>query len=287
MSSRGKTRKGKDDWIVAIPSYKRAETVRDKTLSVLKKYRIPASKIYVFVADDSEKEIYEKTLEKGTYNQLIVGVPGLAEQRNFISDYFPVGKKIVEADDDIKGFLEYDKDAKRSERPLRSLINIIRRGFSECDKVGATLWGIYPVANGFFMKDTVSTDLKNIIGSFWGWINPGTKGEKGIKLTMSEKEDYLRAILCWERDGVLVRLNFVSPKTSYYTEPGGMQTDPKRREKHEKAIEYLLEKYPEYVARLPGRKSGYPEIILKRVKQEKEKGKDKSVKKTRKTKVHI
>jgi hypothetical protein len=258
-----KTLKNKKDWIVAIPSYKRAETLKNKTLAVLQKYNIPASKIYIFVANKEEEELYKKTIPATMYNKIIVGVPGLAEVRNFISDYFPIGQKMVCMDDDITGFIEYSEENKRHEIPLRSLIRIINRGFIEAKKHNATLWGIYPVANGYFMKPTVTTKLTNIIGCFWGYINPGSKGEKGISLEMSEKEDYIRAIKAYLRDGVVVRLNFVAPKTAYYKEPGGMQTDPNRLEKHEKAIDYLLKKYPDFVKRSPPRKIGFPEIRIK------------------------
>lgn len=42
------------DYVVAIPSYKRHDTLKKKTLNVLKDYRIPKQKIYVFVANQSE-----------------------------------------------------------------------------------------------------------------------------------------------------------------------------------------------------------------------------------------
>ena len=47
------------DWIVAIPSYKRYDTIVEKTLSTLKHYKIPPSKITFFVADKEEKKLYE------------------------------------------------------------------------------------------------------------------------------------------------------------------------------------------------------------------------------------
>jgi hypothetical protein len=262
------TRKQTDDsWIIAIPSYKRAETLKNKTLSVLKAYNIPQHRIYIFVANNEEKELYTATLNSSEYNSIIVGVPGLAEVRNFIADYFSIGKHIVFMDDDITGFLEYDESEKRKERPLRSLINIIKQGFKECIKHNCTLWGVYPIPNGFFMKPTVTTDLKFIIGSFWGWINPGASSSNGIHLEISEKEDYLRTIKAYIRDGCVVRLNFVAPKTAYYKEPGGMQTDPQRLEKQEKAVKWLENKYPEFVKRNPARKSGFPEIRIKAPKK--------------------
>lgn len=261
-----KTRKAKKDYIICIPSYKRAETLKEKTLATLDKYNIPVSKIYIFVADKDEEEIYRNTLEKGSYNKIIVGVRGLSQVRNFIGDYFPKGKRLVQMDDDVKGFLEFDEAKPRHEKPLVSLERIIQKGFSECDKAGARLWGIYPSANGFFMKDTVSTDLKYVVGCFFGIINPGT-GANGLDIplgdVMSGKEDYYRTLRMYELDGTVVRLNFVAPKTAYYTEPGGLQTDPNRKKHHEIAIKWLLKKYPDWVAINPTRKSGFMEIRLR------------------------
>jgi hypothetical protein len=257
---------------IAIPSYKRHETLQTKTLAVLKEYRIPSNKITVFVANKDEEKIYKEYLDPKTYGKIVVAEKGLTNARNFISDYFPVGTLLVSMDDDIKGFLEYDGSAPRKERPLRSLLGVIKRGFQECVKNGCRLWGVYSVPNGFFMKDTVSTDLKFLVGSFWGCVNPGTKGSHGVKMIMDEKEDYYRTLQYFLQDGKVVRLNFVAPKTAYYKEPGGMQENPERKKKQEHAVKFLLAKYPEFVALNPTRKSGFMEIRLKdmRAKLEKE-----------------
>lgn len=255
-----KTRKSKGDYVIAIPSYKREETLKKKTLALLKSYGIPASKVYIFVADKEEEERYRNALEKGTYAKIVVGIKGLAPVRNFIAEYFPLGKQIVFCDDDLSGFLEYDETTPRHERPLRSLLSVIHRGFAECKKNGCNLWGVYPTPNGFFMKPTVSTDLKFCVGSFFGLINPGTKI---LRIPVSEKEDYYRTLRMYEVDGCVVRLNFVAGKTSYYKEPGGMQTDPERKQKQEAAVTFLLKKFPDWVKRNPTRKSGFPELRIK------------------------
>ncbi len=251
-------------WRVVIPSYKREQTVQTKTLATLKRYGIPASQITIFVANEEQKAIYKAALPAGAVKELIVGEPGLAQVRNFILDYYPKGTKIVMMDDDVTGFVERTADG--GIRPLRSLKAVIDKGFAEAAKAGASLWGVYPVPNGFFMKPTITRDLKFIIGSFWGIINPGASGPGGIKLPMSEKEDYIRTLMSFDRDGVVVRLNYVSPKTAYYKEPGGMQTDPKRLEKQQVAVKFLLETWPDKVMLNPRRKSDYPEILLRRVK---------------------
>lgn len=255
-----KTRKVTGDYVVAIPSYKRATTLTEKTLSTLKKYRIPSSKIYIFVADKEEEEVYRNTVPKDLYFKIIVAVKGVKEVRNFITGYFPIGKHLVCMDDDVKGFIEYDEKEKRHEKPLVSLERVLKRGFAECKQAGARMWGIYASANGFFMKPTVSTDLKFIVGCFFGIINPGLKE---LTLPISEKDDYYRSLRMYELDGSVVRLNFIAPKTAYYKEPGGMQSDPERKKKQELAVKFLLKEYPDWVKLNPTRKSGFMEIRLK------------------------
>ena len=254
-----KTRKNKRcDFQLAIPSYQRAETLRDKTMKILEEYKIPSNCITVFVANEDELKTYKDTLEPGSYGKLVVAQKGVMEVRNFIVGYYPKGEKVVCIDDDIRGFLEFDSTTKRHERPLKSLLKIIDRGFKECEKAGATLWGVYPVANGFFMKDKVTTDLRFIVGSFFGFINQGLDK---IRLTTGSKDDYERTILHYLLNGSVVRLGFVSPKTAYYKEPGGMQQTG-RIEREEAAVKHLLKKYPDLVHRSKSRSTGFPEIRL-------------------------
>jgi hypothetical protein len=244
---------------VVIPSYKRAEGCRDMTLSILKRYRIPKEDIYVIVANEEEKKIYSSILDSSTYGHLLVGVPGLPEVRNWIFHHFPKGKPLVCCDDDIKGFIEYDSSNKRHERELVSLKKIIQRGFSECKKIDCRFWGVYPSANGFFMRPTVSTDLKFCVGPFWGCLNPGN--DIKIDIGQGEKEDYQRTIQFFKADGAVVRLNFVAPKTAVYKMPGGLQFGNRLKREH-KTIKAMMKKYPGWIKLNPTRKSKMPEIRL-------------------------
>jgi hypothetical protein len=244
------------DYTIVIPSYKRAELCRDKTLAVLHKYKIPKEQIVVVVANKEEKEVYEGVLDPKTYKEILVGVPGLANVRNWIFKHFPKGKKLVSCDDDINGFIEYTPNTKRHERELRSLKDTIRRGFSECEKAKCGHWGIYPSPNGFFMKPTVTTDLKF---SFGGFINPGN--EVLIEISEGEKDDYERTLKFFQRDGAVVRLNFVSAKTATYKTPGGLQLG-NRLAKERRTVKALMKKYPGWIRLNPTRKSKMPEIRL-------------------------
>ena len=108
------------------------------------------------------------------------------------------------------------------------------------------------------MKPVVSTDLKFILGTFFGCINPGAEFE----LKSVQKHDYELSIKFFIKDNAVVRLNFVAPKTSIYTEPGGLQTNGDRMKHQLKAVKYMLKTYPQYVKVNPTRKSKFPEIRL-------------------------
>jgi hypothetical protein len=85
--------------VIAIPSYKRVKTLRDKTLTLLQKYKIDPKKIYIFVANKDEEKNYKEGLPK-YYKEIVVGKPGIKNIRNFMPKYFPEGKKIFYMDDD-------------------------------------------------------------------------------------------------------------------------------------------------------------------------------------------
>ena len=168
---------------------------------------------------------------KEDVGHIIVGIKGLPEIRNFIFQYFPKGTPLVSLDDDVRGFVRLEHGRVRPLRPAE-FTQMADFAFRECDRVGASFWGDYPVPNPFYMHDTISYDLKFIMGSFWGCYNPGTDVQ--ITIGNGEKEDYMRTIQFWERDGKIVRLNYIAHKTTTYKEAGGLQSDgTKMRQKRE------------------------------------------------------
>jgi hypothetical protein len=262
-----KTRKvgRSDDWVIAIPSYRRAETLRDKTLMTLKEYKVPRDRIHVFVANKAEHDAYKATLDPTTYGHMHIAEPGMAAVRNYITRFFPVGKAIFNIDDDIRGFIEYSDGAKRNERPLRDLVGMITEGFREARRSGYSLFGFYPVANGYFMKPGHTTDLRYIIGAVWGIINPG----KILTVTIDDKEDYLRSVIMYLLDGGVIRYNNVAPVSAYYKEPGGMQ-ETRTMERIRTSAEAMVGAFPDLVTINLTKKSGMPEVRLRDKRDEEE-----------------
>lgn len=263
-----------EEYVVAIPSYKRPETLKTKTLKVLQNYNIDPKRIYIFVADDEQKEIYMNTLPRNSYNKLVVGVPGIKNIRNFMPKYFPEGQHIFYMDDDIYDIYEtinpysitspkYNKKQNQHIR-LPSLHKLIKKAFSLSKKTGLTNWGVYPVLNPFFMKPTspnineyVSTKLCYIIGFMTGVIN----NRKAEIRTIDDKEDYERSIKYYLKDNGLLRFNNITAKTKCYKEPGGMQVERTKKRIHDSAV-YLTKVYPELCTLNTSKKSGFTEIRL-------------------------
>lgn len=256
------------DYVVAICSYKREGLIQEKTLHTIRSAGIDPERTYIFVADEEQKGIYERAIPSFHFKQIVVARPGLSHARNFVLDHFALGQRIVFLDDDISAFKILQSNGALAEPAGEDLDTAFQRGFSEAEKARATLWGVAPVPNGFFMRLTISTDLKFCVGPCFGMINPGaTTHLRGIELPpYSEKEDYIRTLMCWDRDRAVVRLNWLSVKTAYYKQSGGISTEG-RLEREQAVVKYIKERWPLLVRDNVRRKSAFPEILLKKPKK--------------------
>lgn len=250
------------DYVIVVPSYGRVKGFRDKTLATLQRYRIPKERIYLFVANDEQREAYEGVRDE--VGHIVIGKKGLCEVRNFIFEYFPVGTRIVSFDDDVRGFVRLE-DGRCRELRVEEFGEMVETAFRYCERVGARLWGDYPVPNAFFMRNTITRDLKFIMGSFWGCVNPGSAV---AVWGGGEKEDYQRTIQFFELDRAVVRLNMISHKTTTYSGTGGLNDSEHsvRLAREEAMVTDLLSRYPQYLRRNLRRKSPYPELALRSVR---------------------
>ena len=252
------------DYIVAIPSYKRAEVCRDKTLAMLKHNKIPASKIYVYVANKEEYDEYIKVLDKSSYNKLVVGIKGLVPQRQFIMSKWPNGKHIVFFDDDVA---KIDLTLSTMFKG-KSLEYFFKTAFEECKKQHSFIWGVYAVFNPFFRKgrSEISTCLNYIVGAFYGIINRPKLD--AIKLTITkengQKEDVERSLKYFINDGIVLRFNKIGFITKYYGKSGGLGTFDDRLKPMLDASKKLLAKYEDY-GTISTKSTGMTEFKLKKI----------------------
>tara|TARA_B100001094_G_C18150963_1_gene783658 strand:+ start:1130 stop:1921 length:792 start_codon:yes stop_codon:yes gene_type:complete len=244
------------DYVIAIPSYQRWNELSKKTLPTLKKSKIHKDKIHVFVANKTEEKLYKKHLDPTSYGKIIVGKKGLVPQRRYISQYFPEGTHIVSFDDDVKNLVRLTKDDKLV--PFTKLDAFFKKAFQTLHKKKLYLWGVYPVKNNMFMKHSLTTDLRFIIGVVHGYINRHSK-DLYPSLKSVGKEDIEQSILFYLKDGGVLRYNDITFST-VFNAPGGLGTD--RYQMNKNAQEYICKTYPNIV-KPRFRSDGTPEVSLK------------------------
>jgi hypothetical protein len=246
-------------YVVAIPSYNRVDEIIHKSLATLKEGKVNKNKIYIFVANKAQERLYKEAVPANLYNKIVVGKIGIANQRKFISKYFPEGKYIVSMDDDVEELLKLVGTDKLKQ--IKDLNAFFIDAFELLKNENLYIWGIYPVRNAFFMQKTITTDLRFIIGVLHGYINRHLK-----KLEPSSraetKEDYETTILFYKIDGGVMRFNSITPKTKFNAK-GGLGTD--RQERNKLAAEYLKNKYPDIITVFKRPTNGMTEVRLARL----------------------
>ena len=244
------------DYKIAIPSYKRPETIKNKTLKLLSKYNIDKKKVTVFVANDKEKEIYSESL-KGEY-KIVVGVPTLNGVRKFITKYYEEDTKLMQFDDDLEGV--YFKVDNKNLSPLKDLEkDFIIRGFNECKKNNAYMFGYYGAANPYFMKHRIYTKLCYVIGACFGKI---VQHDPFLFTKTNHGEDYERSIRQYIKNKSLVRFDYITFRSKYYKENGGLQTI-RTPEYVYNSIYQIQSMFPQYCKMYIRKSTGNAELRLK------------------------
>ena len=245
----------RNEYLIAIPSYKRENLLLNTTLNLLKKYNISSSKIYIFVANKEEYIRYNNLLPNNSYHKLIIGTIGMGAIRNFIINYFSENQKILFIDDDIRNLISFKN--KKESQDLLDLNSFIENAFNEISKLNIKLFGIYPTDNPYFMlKNEKTYDLCYIIGCFYGIIN-----DKSILVSLDDKEDYERSILFYLKYNQNLRYNWIAPITRYYKQKGGMQ-EKRTVENVHLSAKYLADKYPNLCKLKFKKKSKYTELYF-------------------------
>lgn len=247
-------------FVVAIPSYRRADILSTHTLSLCIECGVDPSQIHVFIVDDPQEECSYIQSTKNLKIHIHKGPLGLHNMRNFITDFFEDGQRILCMDDDIRGMVYMDEYLTLQDFTGTMFCSWVESAFDALTLGKARLFGVYPVKNSYFMKDLdyATEDLRFCVGTLWGCIN-----DKSIRIVTEEKEDFERTILYYQKYGSVLRYNHIAPKTSFYTTKGGMQSrGVDRRVTSEMACRYLLSTYPVYCKPYRIKKNGIHEVRL-------------------------
>jgi hypothetical protein len=255
---KNKTRKVRThDYVVAIPSFQRSEVIVKKTLETLRKGGVPEKCIHIFVANETERAAYSANI---TSIKIVVGVKGITEQRRFIVKYFAEGTRVFSIDDDVEKFLRLSRDGQKLvDFKKGDLDRFIKKAFDKAEAHKLFIWGVYPMRYAYFMKHNVTTDLRLILGTAYGFI---CRHDKDLVPTVGEKEDYENTIRHYLKDGGVLRFNDICLKTIYHS-PGGLgKLTEERLYANAVAAAQLQKTYPDLMTVFK-RPNGMTEIKLR------------------------
>jgi hypothetical protein len=213
------------DFVVAVRTYKRYDTFLKRTYKTLEENGL-LDRLYIFVANEEEKELYLKALEGKQYKELVVGVPGCAEVANFIVNYFPAGKPIVFCDDDLYRFFTISKNGVYIKRAT-NLKEYILDAFATTAENGSNGWGFSFISNKLHLKGKPFKEFRpfHLAGTFFGCFNEPLLA---VAEGSSHCEDSVRTIQVSDKyQGILVYW-WGGFETYYCKEAGGIQATSQR-----------------------------------------------------------
>lgn len=226
------------DYILVCPTHRRPHTFYKKTYNFLQ--RSGAINPILWVNDERDFKEYSE-LNLGL--EIIIGGSSISEKRNMIQDHYPEGTKIVMIDDDIKNVVVYDDEESKGKRNVINFNELVKCGFSNCEKHSTTMWGVYPVDNSLFLKPVIRINLCYIVGALFGIVN---KKMKQWSVKYNYAEDFERSMRYYYNENRLVRLDFIGLSTNYYKEKGGLQTTRTEQKNFESKKE-LVDEFPVYL----------------------------------------
>ena len=243
------------DYKIAIPSYKRSETIKNKTLKLLNDYGIDKKRITIFVANKEEETIYKNSLQDEY--KIVVGVPTIGKQRNYIEKYYEEDVLLMMFDDDLDGI--YRKNKKKLDAVDDLEEEFIFKGFNYCLKYNVNIFGLYAAANPFFMKRKIYTKLCYIPGGVFGIK---VKHDPFLERVTNHGEDYEYSIRQYIKNKALIRFDYLTIKSKFFKEEGGLQTIRTKKYIYD-SIYQIQSMFPQYCKMYIRKSTGNAELRLK------------------------
>jgi hypothetical protein len=231
-----------DNYVVAVPSYKRANTIASHTLAMLAAGGVARERVHVYVANQEQLVEYVQAVPRELCATIRVSAPGLGPSRNAIQLTHPEGTPVLFVDDDVLSMWQW-VDPKRLD-PLTDVDGFVRQAFDLARSRCIGLWGVSAVRNPFYMKPTVSTDLKFCDGTLYGIVNTH---DPLMFVDIENKEDIDRTCKYYARDGGVMRFNSIAFKSRpYWTNPGGLAAFGRTEAMNLRSAHELVRRYPRF-----------------------------------------
>jgi hypothetical protein len=246
---------------VIVPSFRRPEQCAKKTLSTLAR-QAPGARVQVWLSDPQERPQYERAAkDAGVHEHVQVtfhdGQPLLGPNRRAAYAAQDAGW-VLSMDDDIERMI-YRVSGKEAQDA--DIARFFDEGTALADMMGVTLFGVYPVANPFFMKADVRSGLYFIYGATYAEkVTPGDMS-RVPEARYSLRDDIQRSLLHWRAGGSVLRFDEYAVVQKYLTNEGGLQHAQRTEAADTEERQRILDTWPG-VTKAWQRSNGRHEIKL-------------------------
>jgi hypothetical protein len=248
------------EYQVAVPSFRRADSLSARALPWLLGSGVRPSRITVFTHDhDEQLDAYRALTTSAGVELVTTDRRGITAQREAIIGAYPPGTPLVCVDDDVTG-IEEALDKKRL-RPVADVDALFTTMFTECFARDLWVWGLAPVVNAFYLTPgRLSEGLKFLIFTVFGCFT--RPGHPVHRFTVPYKDEHELSLRAWWWDGAVLRHDGMAARANFYTLPGGCQGQRTPAAVAE-SVASLRQQWPGLI-RLNTRKrdTGYTEITL-------------------------
>ena len=209
--------------------------------------------LYVVVPHE-EVATYVTALNGAPVHCILIGAQkGLVHQRKHARSLFPGLTEMVFVDDDVTAIKM--KLAGQYSR-VGNIHAIVDYCFEWLSATNSVLWGVYPIANGLFMKERLAVGNCYVVGAFYGIINDNRLKEPEV----DECEDLVRQLSEQAAGRPPLRFDCFGIETRYFKNAGGMQQD-RKKEVRESVVATLVDNYSSIV-KLKRRKEGQADVAF-------------------------
>ena len=236
---------------VCIPTYNRYTTISDMTLRYLNSINYPRDKIILFVASDEQAALYRQHVPEHLFGQIVTGVLGLVNQRNFITKFLFPDEIFISFDDDVITLKTMNNT---------NIYWLIADAITKIKTHDYGLASVLPNSDGRRFKTGFTRHLAHCIGSFYICRNNHSLLLDNDPVLQEAKEDIYRSLQYFTVYGRILRYRCAGVQTVYRQANGGIESLG-RRERDAAACADLIRRYPKFVKHID-KKSGWPDVLL-------------------------
>ena len=243
-----------EKFVYAIPSYNRVD--KQVSLDYLSGIGVPKDKIWIFVQTEDDLKKYQKHADRA----MIVMMPATrcVEVRNNILNRLK-GENILMLDDDVKAILSLKDGGLKAFDKRIDMAFAFNRCFEQTRGLRATVFGVYPVANAFFMSNDVSTRVT--VNTIFGFASDFTVRFDERFETKEDAEICGRILKHGSR---VVRFNNLAVNADHRKDKNGY-FDQWHHDENVRSVKHLCARFPDIFAP----KKGQPWEVRVKIKDEK------------------